>query len=216
MVGVLADVLRLHAQILERLGLGVNDLVVHFTVQLLRRHRLPVEELVEDLVDRLQDMRRDVDVSALLEDFAINKSGNFSRRVVLGAIKLIRLASRGIIEANDFKSATDVNHMDRPETLLHVVDREQVGEGSKLKKQVIFKAKRRRRTHNGRLGEDLANDSFTAALGLKELTLRLGIGIVRRDVHKPVNIVLGDSIRDALSALDMNVFEGKVPVDALC
>lgn len=84
----LGNVTRLNIQILECLGLGVDDLVQVLALNKILREGVPPEQSVHDLGDRLHDGLGDVDVGSLLEDFLVNHGSNLSHGVLLGAIKL--------------------------------------------------------------------------------------------------------------------------------
>lgn len=84
----LGNVTRLDIQILECLGLGIDDLVQVLALDKILREGVPPEQLVHDLGDRLQDGLGDVDVGSLLEDFLVNHGSNLSHGVLLGAVKL--------------------------------------------------------------------------------------------------------------------------------
>ena len=107
--------------------------------------------------------------------------------------------------------ASGNTYVNRVVFLLHPVGGQDVLDAGKLVKQPVLETKHGSRPDNGRLGEDAPDYLLTTRLGSEELGLRLGIGIVRRDVDEAVDIVFGDSLGDALSTLDMDILEGEVP-----
>lgn len=111
MIGPLADVAGLDAQVLERLGRLVNDLVVELALDLVGRHDVPPEQAVEQAGGRLQDPLGHVDVAAALEDFPVDQLGDLGRRVVLGAVQLEGLGRRLIVVQNLLKRLTDVDDL---------------------------------------------------------------------------------------------------------
>jgi hypothetical protein len=50
-----------------------------------------------------------------------------------------------------------------------------------------------------------------SCLRSEELRRRRGVGVERRNVNKPVDIVLGHSVGDALGSFNVDVFQSKVP-----
>lgn len=172
-IGPLADVARLHAQVLERLGGLVNDLVVELALDLVGGHDVPPDEAVEQPGGRLQERLGHVDVPAPLVDFAVDQLGDLGRRVVLGAEQLIGLGRRVVVVQHLLERLTDVDdlqytsgyshftcfgpctYMHRPVPLLHVVRCEEVRDAGELQQQPVFEAEHRGRPDNGGLGEDI-------------------------------------------------------------
>lgn len=119
--------------------------------------------------------------------------------------------------------------MDRPVALLHVVGSEQVGDTSKLVKEVVLETEHRGRADNGGLGVDGADDllapglyvasvhrisrhiAYSTNLGGKELRRRVPAGIVGGNVDEAVHVVLGNSLGDALGTVNVHVDVGEVP-----
>lgn len=53
--------------------------------------------------------------------------------------------------------------------------------------------------------------ALSANLGCKELRRRVSAGIVGGDVDEAIHVVLGDSLGDALGAVNVHVGVGEVP-----
>jgi hypothetical protein len=111
MIGPLADVAGLDAQVLERLGRLVDDLVVELTLDLVGRHDVPPEQAIEQAGDGLQDPLGHVDVPAPLEDFPVDQLGDLGRRVVLGAVQLKGLGRRLVVVQDLLERLTDVDDL---------------------------------------------------------------------------------------------------------
>lgn len=122
--------------------------------------------------------------------------------------------------------------MNGPEALLHVVGGEKVGYASKLVKEVILKTEHRGRSDDGGLGVDGANDFLSPSLRLISFfvplagrrstdlgreVLRGGIllRVVGGDVNESVDIVLGNSLNDALHTVNVDIGVREVPARLL-
>lgn len=102
--------------------------------------------------------------------------------------------------------------MNGPESLLHVVGGQEVGDASKFVKQVVLESEHWRRANNGCLGEDITNDTLTPALGLEEFRWRVLGGIVGRNVDESVNVVFSNRLGDTLRTVNVDVLVSEVPV----
>lgn len=109
MVGEVGDVNGLHAEILECLGLRVDDLVHELTLNLISGQGVPPQGLVQDTSDGLENSLGNVDVSALLEDFLVHKLSNLSHAVLLGSVQFVGLASGGVVVKQLLESGTNVD-----------------------------------------------------------------------------------------------------------
>lgn len=172
----------LHAQILEGLGCGVDFLVEELALDLVRGHGVPPDVLVEVVGERLEDGLGDVDVTALLDNFAVDELGNLGGRVVLGSVKLVCLTGGGIVVQHALQSGSDVNGLDRlvgsfgafgalvmsyvdgPVALLHVVGSEDVANLGQLVEEVVLETEHGGGTDDGGFGVDVADDLLTPGL----------------------------------------------------
>jgi len=111
MISPLADVAGLDAQVLERLGRLVNDLVVELALDLVGRHDVPPKQAVDQTSSRLQDALGHVNVAAPLEDFAVDQLGDLGRRVVLGAVQLKGLGRRLVVVQDLLERLTDIDDL---------------------------------------------------------------------------------------------------------
>lgn len=108
-VGEVGDIDGLHAEILERLGLRVNDLVHELTLNLIGGQGVPPEGLVQDTSDGLENGLGNVDVSTLLEDFLVHKLSDLGHAVLLRSVQLVGLASSGVVVKQLLESGTNIN-----------------------------------------------------------------------------------------------------------
>jgi len=107
-VGPLADIGGLHAQVLEGLGRRVNDLIVELAFDLVaRKAGVPPEDAVDELSQGLQDRLGQVDVPALLVDFAIDQLGDLGHRVLAGAVQFEGLAGRAVVVEHALEGLAD-------------------------------------------------------------------------------------------------------------
>ena len=168
MIGELANVTRGNSEILEGLGRGVNDLVVELALDLLARNiGGPPEHLVENSSEGLQDSLGKVDVPPLFVDLLVDQLGNLSHGVKLRSVKLERLRGSAVVERDLLEGLADVNDVNGPELLLHVVGREHVHHTGKLEKKVVLEAEHGRRADDGSLGENAASDLLGTALDVR-------------------------------------------------
>lgn len=130
--------------------------------------------------------------------------------VLLGSVQLESLAGRGVVIQHLLQSSTDVNGVDWPELLLHVVGGKEVQNGGELQQKVVLKSEDRGWSHDGGLWEDASGNELSSSLCRKELRGRVGVGVVRRDVDITINVILGNSLGDALGSFDVHVLQRKV------
>jgi hypothetical protein len=234
----------LHAQVLEGLGFWVDHLVDELTLDLVGRQGVPPQVLVDVVSEGLEEGLGDVDVAALLDDFAVDQLGNLGSGVVLGAVQLVCLTRGAVVMQHALEGGTDIDGLDRvssvnsfiskatyvnrPVALLHVVGSEHIANLSQLVKKVVLETEHRRGTHDCCLGVDLADDLLTPCLyiistplvyipleytdlGGKVLRGRVTAGVVGRNVNETVDIVLGDSIGDALDTVNVDILVGEIP-----
>ena len=230
----------LHAQVLEGLGCGVDLLVEELAFHLVSGHGVPPEILVEVVGEGLEDGFGEVDVTALLDDFAVDQLGDLGGRVVLGSVQLECLTGGSVVVQHALQSGSDVDglyllvghlvllrlsYVDGPEALLHVVGSEDVANLGQLVEEVVLETEHGSGTDDGGLGVDVADDFLTPGLyssvsctrvscsnlpqitdlGSEVLGGRVPAGIVGGNVNEAVDIVLGDSIRDALNTVHMDI-----------
>lgn len=103
-------------------------------------------------------------------------------------------------------------HMYGPESFLQMIGGEEVRHPSKLVQKPILVTEHGCGTDYGRLGKDTADNLLPAGFGAKEFRGRILARIVGGDVDETVNIIFGNRLGDALSALDMNIFKREIPV----
>lgn len=108
-VGQVGQLIRLNAQVLEGLGSRVDLLVHELPLHLVGGHGGPPDELVQVVGQGLQGALGDVDVAAVLDDFAVDQLGNLGGRVVLGAVKLIGLTGGRVVVEHELEGSTDVD-----------------------------------------------------------------------------------------------------------
>lgn len=113
--------------------------------------------------------------------------------------------------AATYREGSKTTYMNRPVFLLHVVGSQEIGDASKLVKEVVLKSEHWCGTDNSCLGEDLTNNTLAPALGLKELRRGVLGGIVGRNVDESVNVVFGDCLGDTLRTVNVDVLVGEVP-----
>ena len=97
MKGQTAQLRRLDAQVLERLGAGINDLVDELALNLVRGERVPPEDPVEDIGHGLNQHLGHVQVPPFLDDLAVDELGDLGGGVVCRAVQLIGLLRRGVV-----------------------------------------------------------------------------------------------------------------------
>ena len=108
-VGQIGQIGLRNAEVLEGLRCGVDHLVDELTLNLIGRHGVPPEELVEVVSQGLQDGLGEVDVAALLDDFTVNQLGDLRSRVVLGTVQLVSLTGGGVVVQHSLKTLTNVD-----------------------------------------------------------------------------------------------------------
>ena len=174
----------LHAEVLEGLSLRVDDLVNELALDLVGGQSVPPKVLVDVVGEGLEKGLGDVDVAALLDDFAVDELGNLGCGVVLGSVKLECLTGSAVIVQHALEGGTDINGLDRwlvvrsstldihlgdtyvnrPVALLHVVGSQDVANLSQLVQKVVLETEHGRRAHDCGLGVDLADDLLTPRL----------------------------------------------------
>ena len=101
-----------HTQVLEGLGCRVNHLVNELALHLVGGQGVPPQELVDVVGVGLEEGLRDVDVTALLDDFTVDQLGDFGGGVVLGAVQLEGLSGSAVIVQHSLQSGTDINGLE--------------------------------------------------------------------------------------------------------
>lgn len=101
----------LNPQVLEGLSSWVDVLVNEFSFDFVGGCDGPPEESVQPVSGRLHDDLWNVDMSALLDDFTVNKLGDFLGGVVLGAVELKGLSGGPFFLEHDFKGPANVNSL---------------------------------------------------------------------------------------------------------
>ena len=200
----------LNAEVLEGLGARVDDLVHELSNDLVSATDGPPEELVQEICKRAHDLVRNVDVPPGLEDFAVHHFLELSHLVLLWSVELVRLSGSAVVVEHLLESLADINGVDGPEALLHVVRGDDIGDVGKTVEETILKAKDWGGSDNGSLGEDVADYLLAACLGAVELRGRVETGGMRREVDKAVDIVFGYSSGDAMGTFDVDILEVKV------
>ena len=104
----LAQLSRLNAKVLERLGRRVNVLVHELPLNLVGGHDRPPEVLVQVVSHGLEHGLGQVDVTSVLDDFAVHQLRNLSRRVVLGSVELVSLSHGAVVVQHMLKSSANV------------------------------------------------------------------------------------------------------------
>lgn len=102
-----------HAEILEGLRRGVNLLVDELALDLIGRHGVPPEVLVEVVGEGFEDGLGDVYVGALLDDFTVHQLGDLRGGVVLRTVELEGLANGAVVVQHLLKGSTDVNGLEK-------------------------------------------------------------------------------------------------------
>jgi len=97
-VGELADVTGLNAQVLECLCCRIDGLVDELAINVLGRQDWPPKCPIEQAGDGLQDCLRDVDMRALFEDFSVDELRDLRGRVVFRPKQLKGLGRCAVIE----------------------------------------------------------------------------------------------------------------------
>lgn len=171
----------LHAQVLEGLGIRVDDLVEELALHLIGGQGVPPQELVDVVGEGLEEGLGDVNVTALLDDFTVDQLGDLGGGVVLGAVQLEGLTGGAVVVQHALQSGTDINGLDRvssmqlvhpgrttyvngPVALLHVVGGEDVAHLGQLVEEVVLETEHWCRSHDCGLGVDLADDLLTPCL----------------------------------------------------
>lgn len=115
------DVSRLDVEILERLRRGINLLIDELSLNLLLRHDVPPDQLVQPVRDGLEDGARHVDVAAVLDDFLVDELGNLLGGVELRSVEFEGLGRGAIVVEHLLERMTDVGSVDGPVLFLEVV-----------------------------------------------------------------------------------------------
>lgn len=131
---------------------------------------------------RLGNELGDVQRGAVLDDFPVDKLSNLGHGVVGGTVKLKGLANSALVVQHQLKGVSNLRglwrgwsvrvrfmfnpatYVDGPRALLHVVGSEDVGEASKLVKEVVLESEHRGRADNGGLGVDVTDNFLTPGL----------------------------------------------------
>lgn len=92
-----------------------------------------------------------------------------------------------------------------------MVGSQEVGDASKLMKEVVLESEHWCGTDNSCFGEDLTNNTLAPTFSLEELRWRVLGGIVGRNVDESVNVVFGDCLSDTLRTVNVDVLVRKVP-----
>lgn len=173
-----AQLRRLNSKVLERLRSRVNLLVDKLALHLVGRHGVPPEKLVEVVGSRLHQDLGNIEMAAVLDDLAVNQLGNLRHGVVLRAVQLKSLTSRGVIMQHALESSSDIErltisyirikrcitYVDRPEALLQVVGGQEIGCPGEFVKEIVFEAERGGWSDNGGFGVDIACHFFSPSL----------------------------------------------------
>lgn len=93
---------------------------------------------------------------------------------------------------------------------MHVVGSEEIGNARQFMEKSVFKTKEWCWSDNGSLRKDVSDHLFSACLGTVEFGGRVQISAVGRDVNETINIVLSDSLSNALSTFNVDIFEIEV------
>lgn len=200
----------LNAKVLEGLRIWIDDLIQELTLDLVTGKDWPPESLVKEGGSWLKDGLWHVDVSAVLVDFLVNQLSDLSCGVVLWAVKLVCLGGSAVILNHLLQSSSDINGVNWPVTLLHVVGSKEVGDTSQLVEETILETEHWCWSDDGSLWVDGANDLLSSRLGSVELRWGVWVRVVAGDVDETVDIVLGDSISDSLCSLDIDILKIKV------
>ena len=200
----------LNAEVLEGLCVWIDDLVQELTLNLVTRKNWPPKSLVEEGGSWLKNSLWHVDVSAVLVDFLVNQLSNLGCGVVLWAVKLVCLGSSAVILNHLLQSSSDINGVNWPVTLLHVVGSKEIGNTSQLVEKTVLETEHWCWPDNGSLWVDGADDLLSSRLGSVELRWRIWVCVVAGDVDETVDIVLGDGISDSLCSLNVDILKIKV------
>lgn len=103
---------RFHVEVSERLRAAVDDLVQTLLLHLVGAQDRPPDHLVQVVQHGLEQPLRQVDVSALLDDFSIHDLGDLGHAVVRGTVELERLSGGGVVVADALESLANVNGLD--------------------------------------------------------------------------------------------------------
>lgn len=209
-VSEVGNVTRHKVQVLEGLGVLVDELIVELALDLVGGADGPPESLVQHAEHGLDHRLGHVDVAAGLHDFLVDQRGDLLHAVLLGAVELEGLAGGAVVVADDLEGFADVNGVDGPEALGHVVGGEDVGGAGQAVQEAVLETEHGRRPDDGGLGEDVAGDLLAVVLGLVELGWRVGVDRVGGDVDEAVDVVLGHGGGNAVGALDVDVLEVEV------
>ena len=196
MEGEVAQLSRLNSKILEGLGRLVNLLVYEFPLNLVGRYDRPPEVLVKVVSHGLENRLGQIQVTTVLDDFTVHKLRNLGHGVVLRAVELVGLTYSAVIVQHMLKSRTDIRGLDtpsmikvtavktsltyvnRPEALLQVVGSKEVGHTGELVKEIVFESKHRRRTDDGGLWVDSANNFLSPSLYTDSLVMKLPLYVI--------------------------------------
>lgn len=174
----------LNSKVAESLRRWINLLVDKFALDFVGGQDRPPESLVQDLGNWLNDLFRNIDVSAVLDDLLVYKLGNFSCRIILWTVEFKGLRCGAVILKHLLKSLTDVDclqepsevngksranetYMNGPVSFLHPVGCDQVSYTRKFVEKMIFESEQRRWPYDRSFWENAADNSFTTGLMVK-------------------------------------------------
>jgi hypothetical protein len=109
------------------------------------------------------------------------------------------------------QSGGNIDNVYGAETFLHPVRCDDIAETSQSVEQAVLVSKHGCWSYDGSFRVDVPGYLLALSFGAIELCRVVGVGVVGRDVDVSVDIILRDSLHNALCALNVNVIELKVP-----
>jgi hypothetical protein len=103
----------LDIEVLEGFRCRVNLLINKFSFDFVGRGDRPPECLVEDAGHWLEDELRDIDMSAMLDNFPIHQLSNLCCGIILWAVEFVGLRGGIIILEHFFKALAHVDYLER-------------------------------------------------------------------------------------------------------